>query len=155
MEGRIETAEELALKRKQAAEGTEKRPMALKVSCYLRPGEEALTAALKDMALNEVYIISACEHKNIISCFDFLDDPQACNLWYLMEQCDGECLQKTVRVHGCLSELLTRNVMRQTLDAVDYLHNKVQVAHATSNQTTSCSWIRRGRPRGRSQDQGG
>jgi len=129
VEGRIETAEELALKRKQTAEGTELKPMALKVSCYLRVGEEAMTAALKEMALNEVYIISACEHRNIISCFDYLDDPVGCNLWYLMEQCDGESLQEVVKFHSCLREDVTRNIMNQLLDAVDYLHNKVSVAH--------------------------
>ena len=46
------------------------------------------------------------------------------NLYIVMERCDGNLSKFIARNGGRLSESVTKDVMRQVVGAVSYLHNR-------------------------------
>jgi len=80
----------------------------------------------KDAIMGEVNILKKLNHPNIINIIEVFDTEKT--LYLVLELVEGGDLATDLMREGHYSEQKTRDVMRQMLDAVLYLHNQ-DIAH--------------------------
>jgi len=78
------------------------------------------------MAKAEAQQMLSASHPNIVGVYRFVETPTAD--WMMMELCSGTLSEHIVN-HGLLKEEMGREVFYQICDAVNYLHNTMQLVH--------------------------
>merc|ERR1712061_577747 len=73
------------------------------------------------------------DHKNVVKLYEIIDDPADDKLYLIMEFCNGGdmaslCQETLDNGYGPSPEKF-QNVFSQILFGLDYLHNRLRVAH--------------------------
>jgi len=71
---------------------------------------------------NEIDILKKISHPNIISIYEIFEDSK--NYYIMSELLEGGELFEEITRHGSFSEFEAANIMKQILNAVNYMHNK-------------------------------
>jgi serine/threonine protein kinase len=74
-----------------------------------------------EVQTNEVELLRACEHQNIVRLIDYFEDPL--NMYLVLEYLEGSNLLKYVAKKEILKEPLCRKVMKQIFEGLSYLHD--------------------------------
>eukprot|EP01094_Clydonella_sp_ATCC50884_P010722 TRINITY_DN20561_c0_g1_i1.p1 TRINITY_DN20561_c0_g1~~TRINITY_DN20561_c0_g1_i1.p1 ORF type:complete len:530 (-),score=136.55 TRINITY_DN20561_c0_g1_i1:306-1895(-) len=96
--------------------------VAVKVVNKEKHGDEKSRAALK----REVRILQSLQHPNITAIKDVFENDKY--LFMVLELCTGGDLFDSVSKRGCFTEAEARDVVRQVLRALEYLHQR-GIAH--------------------------
>ncbi|ORX39912.1 kinase-like domain-containing protein [Kockovaella imperatae] len=73
----------------------------------------------------EIAIFKKVNHPNVVKMKEIIDDPESSKLFMIMEYCEGGEVQwRTSDGHPALSLEETRNVFRDTLLGLEYLHHQ-------------------------------
>lgn len=75
----------------------------------------------------EISVLKMCNHPNILHLYDVIETPTYVSL--VTEYASNGSLDKFTTVGAPMMLQLAFSVMRQLIDAVDYLHNTVHVVH--------------------------
>jgi len=74
---------------------------------------------------NEIDILKKISHPNIISIYEIFEDSK--NYYIMSELLEGGELFEEITRHGSFDEYEAANIMKQILNAVNYMHNKLIV----------------------------
>ncbi|KAK5645017.1 hypothetical protein RI129_006317 [Pyrocoelia pectoralis] len=97
-----------------------------KIACKIINKKNVHSDLMKKFLPREISIISMIDHPNIINILNILEINKV--VYMFMEHCKNGDLLEYIRTHGELSERRTKHFFRQTVDAVQYLHNQ-NIAH--------------------------
>ncbi|MCQ2818546.1 MAG: protein kinase, partial [archaeon] len=75
----------------------------------------------------ELEIIKKIKHRNLVKIDDYIYSSK--KLYLVMELCKQGDLLFQIQNNGKSTEIFTREVISQILNALDYLHNKKNIAH--------------------------
>ena len=80
-----------------------------------------------DNILNEVMILSKTNHHNLIKLFGKY---RTKDYYYIIaEYCNGGDLKNFIKKYGKLREPMAREIIKQSLEALQYLHNEKRIIH--------------------------
>eukprot|EP00347_Sterkiella_histriomuscorum_P015900 403355258 len=80
-----------------------------------------------DNILNEIIILHQLQHENVINYIGKYRNKDYYNI--ILEHCNGGDLNSYIKKYGRLSELETKNIIRQLTEALSYLHEGNNVIH--------------------------
>jgi len=81
------------------------------------------------MAVREAEIMLEANHKGIVKVFDCFHSDTSSHVWIAMELMQGGSLQSYVQENGKFEEKMAVGLFGQLLEAIDYLHNAMEVVH--------------------------
>ena len=81
----------------------------------------------RDKLEKELNIMKALDHPFAIALFDFFENDQ--NYFIVMENVEGTSLHQHIKEHGAFPEWLCKHFFCQIICVLDYLHNKLKIAH--------------------------
>ena len=86
----------------------------------------------------EINIVERMHHRNVVQMVDLFESKR--NLYMVLEYIPGGTLQTFVERHGPLEERHAKNVMRDVLTAVEYIHG-MSVVHRDIKVCVAQSWF--------------
>lgn len=106
----------------KALERVSGRLVALKVFLKSNMDMKKLTAMR-----NEVHIMRQLHHENIVAFYDFFQDDL--RYYISMEYIQKGSLLKLISATSVMNENAARKIFTQLINTLDYLHNKMNIAH--------------------------
>jgi len=94
---------------------------------------EGIPEKEKELILNEINILKEMNHPNIVKQYEIINDFINYKLYIVMEYCEGGDLDKLILKNKfnkrLVDEKLIRDILIQTLSALNYIHNEKKILH--------------------------